>query len=207
MRAESVRRPGRLIVPLACLALLGCGGKGADSGGGTAAPPPPLPTFQCHDSAVTVDQVALKCAVNLSQDVWQIAVVIGSPTTSMDIDAFAFDLLLDPTAVQYVPNSALAGNMLAQGGNTPLLGAALVAGDPNRLRVGIARTGGAPGVQGTTQFNEIMRFSVRRVPGAQFDANPMHIVFDQTDSQAYDSSVPKQPISITFSDQLLLSNQ
>jgi hypothetical protein len=209
MRAGRGRCPGWLPAALASLALFGCGGKGpSDSSGGTTTPPPVVPMFLCRDSQVAVDQVALKCATRLNPDVWQIAVVIGSPTTSTDIDGFAFDLLLDANEVQYVPDSALIGPMLTQGGNTPLLSATLKPGNPNRLVVGIARTGGAPGVQGIAGFDQIMLFSVKRVPGAQFDPDPRYVTFDKSASTALDSSASAQPIpSITFSDQLLLSNQ
>ena len=210
MRAGRGGRLGWLPAALVCLALCGCGGKSSSSTGGgtTTPPPPPLPSFKCRDSQVAANQVALKCAGKLAPDVWQIAVVIGSPTTSTDIDGFTFDLLLDANEVLYVPESALAGLMLAQGGNTPLLAAKLIPGNPNRLSVGISRTGGVPGVQGIQGFDQIMLFSLKVAPGQEFDPDPRYVTFDKSRSQAFDSSPSAQQIdSITFSDQLLLSNQ
>jgi len=49
------------------------------------------------------DKVALKCGAQLAADVWQIDVVIGSPTTSTDIGGFAPlapHPALDPTILQ-----------------------------------------------------------------------------------------------------------
>jgi len=57
-------------------------------------------------------------------------------------------------------------------------------------------------------FDRIMAFKVQALPGAQFDPDPSHLRFDKTRSEALDSSIQHQPIpSITFSDQILLSNQ
>jgi hypothetical protein len=195
------------MVVLLCAALAGCGGKSGD-GGGTVIPPPPTPTFKCSDSPAAVDQVVLRCGVKLSPDVWQIDVMIGAHTAT-DIGGFAFDLLFDPTVLAYVPSSAQSGSLLFQNGDTPLISVKTDPGDPGRLIVGISLTGGAAAVgvvPGT--YDRIMVFSVKVVPGAQFDPDPKHLVFDMEKSQALDSSDPPQPIlSITFRDQLLLSYQ
>ncbi len=209
MRPPVFEHHHRLLAALLFALLLGCGSKSGDGGGGgvVTPPPPPTPTFRCTDSSVIVDTVALKCGVHRTADVWEIDVVIGSPTTSTDIGGFAFDLLFDPAILEYVPDSARAGAMLFQDGDTPLLSAQIMNGDPGRLVVGISRTGGAAGVQGMPgAYSQIMTFSMKAVPGAQFDAVPEHLRFDR--SEALDSSVQAQPIpSITFSDQLLLSVQ
>jgi hypothetical protein len=197
----------RLLSALLFALLLGCGRKSGDGGGVVTPPPPPTPTFRCTDSLVIVDKVALKCGAQLAADVWQIDVVIGSPTTSTDIGGFAFDLLFDPAILEYVSDSARAGAMLFQDGDTPLLIARI--SDPGRLVVGINRTSGAAGVQGLPgAYSQIMTFFMKAVPGAQFDADPGHLRFDMSRSEALDSSAQAQPIpSITFSDQLLLSFQ
>ncbi|HYS05303.1 MAG TPA: hypothetical protein VEW47_08930 [Candidatus Dormibacteraeota bacterium] len=198
----------RLLSAVLVALLLGCGRKSGDGGGGgvVTPPPPPTPTFRCTDSLVMVNKVALKCGAPLPGNVWQIDVVIGTPTTSTDIGGFAFDLLFDPTILEYVPDSARAGAMLYQDADTPLLIARI--SDPGRLVVGINRTSGAAGVQGIPGYDLIMSFSMKAVPGAEFDADPRHLAFDMNRFQALDSSAQAQPIpSITFSDQLLLSVQ
>jgi len=207
MRSSVFRGHRRLLAPLVFALLLGCGRKGGNTV--VTPPPPPTPTFRCTDSPVMVDKVALKCGVKVADDVWQIDVVIGSPTTSTDIGGFAFDLLFDPAILKYVPDSARAGAMLYQDGDTPLMSVRIMSGDPGRLVVGIYRTSGAAGVQGQSGVNEqIMMFSMKALPGAQFDPDPGHLRFDMSRSEALDSSDPSQPISsITFSDQLLLSFQ
>jgi hypothetical protein len=190
-----------------CATLLGCGGKGSD-GGTVVTPPPPLdPTVVCSDSPPAVDHVVLRCGARISPAEWQIDVVVGYDTTSTDITAFAFDLLIDPTVLTYVPGSAQSRSMFFQSGQAPLLSVQPAPGDPGRLVVGISITGGAAGVQGKAPPNDwIMVFRVRAVQGAQFDSSPLRIVFDHT--RALDSSDPAQAIpSITFSDQLLLSRQ
>jgi len=98
--------------------------------------------------------------------------------------------------------------MLFQDGDTPLLSSQIMNGDPGRLVVGIYRTGGAAGVQGLPgAYSQIMTFSMKAVPGAQFDAVPEHLRFDMLRSEALDSSAAQPIPSITFSDQLLLSVQ
>jgi hypothetical protein len=208
MRPARIEHRWLLLAPIVCAVLLGCGGKGGDGGSGVTPPPPLTPTFRCSDSPVMLNQVALKCGVKLADDVWQIDVVIGSPTTSTDIDGFAFNLLFDPAILEYVPGSARAGPMLYQNINTPLIAAQIMSGDPGRLVVGISRTGGAAGVGGLPGYDQVMIFSMKVMPGAQLDPVPGHLTFDMERSVALDSSDPAQSIpSITFSDQLLLSNQ
>jgi len=189
--------------------LLGCGGKGPDSSGTPGPPNPvPMPTFKCSDSPPQPDQIVMRCGIRLKPDTWQIDVVIGSHAAS-DIGGFAFDLLIDPTILKYVPGSAQSGSILFQGGFTPLLVANTVFGDPGRLVVGISRAGGAPGVAvvpGT--FDRVMSFKVQALPGAQFDLVPGHLVFDNARSEALDSTASQNPISsVTFSNELLLSFQ
>ena len=194
-----------------CAALLGCGTKERDSGGFVPPPvPPPVTSVQCSDTPPAVDQVVMRCGVRISPSVWQIDVVVGYDTTSTDIGGFAFDILIDPTALTYIPGSAQSGSMLFQGGtSSPLLTAQIAPGDPGRLVVGIYRTGDAAGVQGKAPpYDRIMVFEVRAVDGAQFDPDPPRLRFDKTRSEALDSSSPAQAIpSITFSDQILLSRQ
>jgi hypothetical protein len=194
-----------------CAALLGCAGKESRDGGGiTPPPPPPVPTVQCSDSPPAVDQVVLRCGARVSPAVWEIDVVVGYDTTSTDINGFAFQILIDPTVLAYIPGSAKSGSMLFQGGvSSPLLTAEIKPGDPGRLVVGIYRTEGASGVQGKAPpYDRIMVFQVKALDGAQFDPDPPRLRFDKTRSEALDSSVPAQTIpSITFSDQILLSRQ
>jgi len=189
--------------------LLGCGGKGPDSGPMVPPPPPPMATFKCSDSPPQPDQIVMRCGIRLKADVWQIDVVIGAHAAS-DIGGFAFDLLIDPTILKYVPGSAqTTGSLLSQDGVTTLLDANTPLGDPGRLVVGVYRIGGAPGVAVVPgMFDRVMVFKVQALPGAQFDLLPGHLVFDKPKSYALDSTDSQNPIvSITFSDQLLLAFQ
>jgi hypothetical protein len=203
-----MRRPALATIVLLCAALVGCGGKGGDGGGSVITPPPPpTPTFRCSDSPPEENQVVLRCGGIPAADVGQIDVMIG-PSTSTDIGGFAFELLFDPTILSYVSGSAQSGTLLFQGG-TALLGVKIDPVDPGRLVVGIYLTEGTGGVEvkpGT--YDRIMTFAMKVMPGAQFDPDPKHLVFDKDKSQALDASDPPQWIqSITFNDQLLLSNQ
>ena len=195
-------RPGRVLAPLVFVLLIGCGGKGPSSSGSGVTPPPLLPTFKCADSPVMIDQVAMTCDLRISDDIWQIGVVIGSPTTATNIDGFAFDVLFDATRMTYVDGSALAGSLFFHGGPTPLVSAQTKPGEPGRLIVGVHSTGGGGGVQGVAPYNGIVVFRMKRVFGETFD--PQLLRFDNM--VALDSL--DQPIpSIRFSDQLTLSNQ
>jgi len=203
-RARRPELPALLVSAL----LLGCGG-GGKGGGSVVTPPPPTPTYRCADSTVATDVVAMNCLTQITQDVWQLEVRIGGPTTSTDIGGFAFDVLFDPTQLQYVADSARAGPMLFQASaDPPLLTAVVLPGDPGRLVVGISRTGGVPGVQGLSgPYGQIMILNVKVQPGAVFDPNPANFGFDMSRSEAFDSSATHTAISsVTFSDQLLLSN-
>jgi len=205
-----VRRHPLAPAIIVCAALLGCGGKGGNDHGGTVIPPPPPAlAFACSDSPPLADQVVMQCEYQQKADVWQISVDIGYPTTSTNIAGFAFDVLIDPRVLTYVPGSAKMGNMLFQSTAAPLLVVDTLPGDPVRLVVGINLTEGAHGVQGLPSYHQIMLFSVQAVPGAEFDVEPLHLTFDKQRSQALDDSpVQAQQIdSITFSDQILLSRQ
>ena len=188
-------------------ALLGCGGKGPDSGPMVPPPPPPTATFKCSDSPPQPDQIVMRCGIRLKPDVWQVDVVIGAHAAS-DIGGFAFELVFDTTKLTYVPGSAqTTGTMLSQDGVTTLLGVNNAPGDPGRLVVGIYRIGGAPGVAVVPgMFDRVMVFKVKAVPGVQFDGDPGHLMFDKTRSEALDPADPPQPLpSIAFSNALLLS--
>jgi len=191
-------------------ALLGCGSKESDRGG-TVTPPSPVPnTLACSSSPPQIDDVVMRCRTHFAaDDSWQIDVVIGYPTTSTDIGGFAFDILIDPTILTYVPGSAGSGEMLFQDGLSPLFLADIKPGDPGRLVVGIYRPSGAPGVQGKgPPYDRIMTFRVKAVPGSSFDSDPAHLRFDPIQSEALDSSPSAQAItSIKFRDQILLSRQ
>jgi len=203
MRSSVFRGHRRLLAPLVFALLLGCGRKGGDGGGSVVTPPPPLtPTFRCTDSPVMVDKVALKCGLQRADDVWEIDVVIGSPTTATNIDGFAFDVLFDPTHLAYVAGSASAGTLFLQGGPVPLVIAQTQPGEPGRLVVGIHPTGTEGGVRAVSGFDQILIFNLKMVAGTTFDPELLH--FDNF--EALDPL--DQPItSITPSDQLLLSVQ
>ncbi len=202
-----LRLPGRvlrLLAPITGAALLGCGGGGGH--GDTVVTPPPVtnPTFACSDSPVQRNQVALKCgAFVVSSNTWVIDAMIGGPTDSTDstdIDGFAFDVLFDPAHLAYVDGSVRAGALFFQGGMPPLVTARLE--NPGRLVVGIHMTGSGTGVQAKPGYNQIITFSMKPIAGAVFDLEMLHF----ENHQALDST--DQPIpSITFSDQILLSNQ
>jgi hypothetical protein len=202
MRPAVFEHHRRLPAALLFAFLLGCGHK---SGGGDSVvtPPPPLtPTFRCSDSPVMTDMVALKCGALLTADVWQIDVMIGSPTTATNIDGFAFDVVFDPRFLAYVDGSALAGQLFFRGGTPPLVSAQTAPGQPGRLVVGIHTTGSGGGVQGMPGFDRILVFNLKAVAGATFDPQLLH--FDNDEAlDPLDHPIP----SIAFSDQLQLSNQ
>src|SRR6267378_5243924 len=170
-------------VSLACAAILACGGGGGGGGGGGAPPPGPVATFLCSDSPAAPDQVVMKCAAKASADVWEIAVVIGVPTTSKDINGFAFDVVFDPLLLAYVPGSAQAGNLLFQNVGTPLFAAATDPGDPGRLVVGISKPG-SQGVAGVPGYELIMIFEIKSLTASPF--GPEMVKFEH--SRAFDSS-------------------
>lgn len=114
----------------------GCGGGGGGGGGVTGA-------FTGSGSAAASDLVRLR-ATTIDEDVVGVEVAIGGATTSTDLYAFAFDLVLsDATVVRYLTGSATLGSALTlSGGQTSSV---QVTQTGSRLIVGVTKMGGGAG--------------------------------------------------------------
>jgi len=124
---------------LVIVASAGCGGG---SGGGITGPSI-VADFIESGTASTANRVRLVDG-SVSDDRVTIQVAIAGPTTSPDLYAFAFDLLIsDPTVAQYVPNSAAFGSALVLGSGQQQ--AVLVSQSGDRIIVGVSKTGGGSG--------------------------------------------------------------
>jgi hypothetical protein len=111
-----------------------------------------------------VDEVALVCPGD-GVDSITLTVRLGGPTTSADIYGFKFDLVFDPTVVQFEP-PAMAGGFLSQDGASTIVQADAAAGDPGRLIVAITRQSEPAGVRGAAASQVVMTLLFRGVlPG------------------------------------------
>ncbi len=139
MRARPPRQRA-FITPLLAVALaiaFGCGGGG---GGGT---PGVTGAFTASGTAGAPDVVRLR-AGTADKDIVGIEVAIGGATTSGDLYAFAFDVVLgDPTVARYVAGSATLGSALTLAGGQTSSVQVSQAGD--RLIVGVTKLGGGAG--------------------------------------------------------------
>ena len=117
-------------------------------GGGSSPPPmlpmPPSASITPSASGTGADFVRVISGAS-NGDVVTLEVAIGGPTTSSDIYAFAFDLVLgNPALVELLPGSALAGSALTNvgcAGNSEVL--VTLVGD--RIVVGVTKLGACNG--------------------------------------------------------------
>ncbi len=116
-----------------------CGG----GGGGESTPPPgggPAASFAPDQPSPGANDVAMARG-SASADVVTVDVNV---TDTGDVYGAAFDLFFDSAGVQYVNWSA--GNLLEQGGNSPVYNVRLDSSDAGHLLVGASRTGSVPPV-------------------------------------------------------------
>ena len=179
---------------VACVLALACHGGGGDDDGA-----PHLLAFQCSESMVPANTVALACGALSQNMIREVQVLIGGPTTSNDVMGFSFDIVFDPANISYVAGSAGQGTLLSSDGDDPLLAVDLASNDPGRLLVGIHRANQASGVAGPASSNLVLRFSMRANALVAF--GPDLLRFEN--AEVVDSSGTAIP-GITFSDQLLL---
>jgi len=139
---------------LAVIALACGGGAGGDHG--------MVPSLLCSGTtAPTPDKVTLGCP---APGVNSIAVVVhlGGPTTSSDIYGLQFDLVFDPTVVQFEP-PAMEGSFLNRDGAATVLQAGEMQGDPGRLIVAISRQAVPNGLQASGADQIVMTLPFRGI--------------------------------------------
>ena len=130
---------GFIALSLAVFSLfgLGCGGNDSKSLGAMFAP-------SATPAAVHGIKIIQK---SISGARLVVQVVVYGPDTTLDMYAFAFDVKIgDPTVVNFVPGTAVAGNALV-----PTVGQGVTAiaspdaSDASHIVVGVTKTGGPPG--------------------------------------------------------------
>jgi hypothetical protein len=137
-----------------------------------------------------------------SGDFIVVQAVIYGPDVSLDMYAFAFDVKIGDTGVvQYVANSAAAGNALTlfAGQGVQVL-AAPDGTDPSHIVVGVSKTGGPPGngVSGASAVIVELTFRVLK-QGTTTLALTGSTAIPTQPPTVLDSASPPQPIAvITF---------
>lgn len=114
-----------------------CGGGGGDS---TTPPSGLVASFEPAQPSPGANTVAMARG-SATADVVTVDVNV---TDTNDVYGAAFDLFFDSAGVQYVNWSA--GNLLEQGGNSPVYNVELDSSDSGHLLVGASRTGSVPPV-------------------------------------------------------------
>jgi len=139
--------------------VLGCGGGG---GGNESV----VPRLMCSGATSPApDQVTLGCPAE-GIDSITVAVHLGGPTTSSDIYGLKFDLVFDPTVLQFEP-PAMEGSFLNRDGAATILQAGILLGEPGRLIVAITRQGAPAGLQAAGTDQVVMTLLFRGVtPGS-----------------------------------------
>jgi hypothetical protein len=135
--------------------ILGCGGSGGGSDNvishllcsGTSAPAP--------------DQVTLGCPAT-GIDSITISVHLGGPTTSSSIYGLKFDLVFDPSVVQFEP-PAMEGGFLKKDGAATIMQVGPDPGNPGRLIVAITRQGAVGGLPASSADQTVITLLFRGV--------------------------------------------
>jgi hypothetical protein len=144
------------LLALALVLPFGCGG---DDGGGGVVPTNLVASVVPSGTAAAPNLVRLR-ASSVSGDTAVLEVVLGGPTTSSDVYAFAFDLVLsNPAIAAYVAGSAAAGTALVPTGGQSITVQAVQTG--NRVVVGITKVGGGAGNGVGAAEPAIVRLSFR----------------------------------------------
>ena len=118
---------------------LAAGCSDDDDGGAAAA----VAVFTASATAPLADGVRMEGTV-VADDMVNIQIVLDGQTTSTDIYAFAFDILLSNSGVvQFIPGSALEGGVLET--TPPQDVEVVVSQQGNRVIVGVTKTGGGAG--------------------------------------------------------------
>jgi hypothetical protein len=127
-----------LILFVLSLSSIGCGGGSAEEVSGLT------PRFVASGTAAGPDVVRLAKGRSAGQQL-TVDVAIGGPTTSDDLYAFAFDLVIGDTEVlSFVPGSETLGEALDVDGCPD--GAIVLASAPgNRVVVSVSKLGGCAG--------------------------------------------------------------
>jgi hypothetical protein len=138
-RLQDARPIAGVVLLLVIVSSGGCG-----SGGGSGITGPSIVAdFVESGTASAADRVRLVDG-SVSDDRVTIQVTIAGPTTSGDLYAFAFDLLIsDPTVAAYVPGTATFGSALVLGAGQQQ--AVLVSQSGDRVVVGVSKIGGGAG--------------------------------------------------------------
>jgi hypothetical protein len=140
-----VRRSVRTLPALALALALGFAGGCSDDDDPPFFPGAPAldAVFAASGTPAAPNAVRLR-GVSVTGDVATVEVAIGGPSTSSDIYAFAFDLVLsDPSVARYVSGSAQIGNALVPDAGQSTVVLAEQFGD--RVVVGATLSGGGSG--------------------------------------------------------------
>lgn len=141
----NLRRETRMPSMVTVLLLLATLATGCSSGGGAdlgVLPAGLSASFADSGTAAAPDVVRI--SGNPTDDLVNVEVRIGGPTTSADFYSFAFDLMLgDSTVAEYVAGSASAGTALTTDGGQALQVLATRQGD--RITIGVTKLGGGTG--------------------------------------------------------------
>lgn len=158
MDTIDIRRYGWITLLLACVLAASFGCDDDDGGGGTTGV---TGTFTGSGTSAAANLVRLRAATT-DEDIVGVEVAIGGATTSTDLYAFAFDIVLsDDTIAKYVTNSATFGTALTLAGSQT--SNVQVSQVGNRLIIGVTKLGGGFGNGAPAGESAVLGFSLQVV--------------------------------------------
>jgi hypothetical protein len=183
----------RLVTASVVLALLGsCGSSAPDFVSPTPPPtPPPLvPFFQTSGTSPGPNQVRLT-GTPIGSGKIRLDVIVGGPTTSTDIYAFAFDLVLgDRTVANYVASSETFGPALST--STCSGKSLLVSRSGDRIVIGLSKLGSCPGNGVPAGESVVLSLTLQVFKAGscsiRFEGSPLNAQNPVTDPSAIDST-------------------
>ena len=187
----TARRLFLLCFAAALLAALGC-----SSGGGVATTTPQL---ICNDDgAAPANAVTMNCGAVEAGVTERVDVVMGGPATgSTTLSGFNFDVLYDPSKLEFVSVTGETSELFP---SSALVLGALQNRQPGRVVVSIHQAGGVPDVAVFPGLHVVLSISFRLVAGATFGPTP--VGFDPSASEASGAST-----TISFNSDLTLAHQ
>jgi hypothetical protein len=139
--------------------------------GGDDSPPPPGVHLGCFDSgAPEADTVTLRCGVAPSTTTSMVNVDLGGPSSGTTrFRGFAFDIVYDPTKVEFAPDASYTSPAMPDA----LITVALAGGQQGRLVVAMNQLGGEPDYEVGPGTSSLLHLTFQRTPGATFSTTPL----------------------------------
>jgi len=178
------------LVGAVAIVVLACGG-GGESGEGVVS------QVACSGfTTPAANQINLGCPAQATGSI-TVAVHLGGPTTSSDIFGLQFDLVFDPSVMQFEP-PALEGNFLNRDGAATIIQVGAMQNDPGRLIVAIVRQGVPGGLQATAADQVVITLLFSRLTSGSTTLGFQNAAAVNSSLQPIPQITFGTPLTITF---------